>query len=97
MGYNTTVLKNTWNSIENPYRGINTTVVAPNGQKFEVQYHTKESFDLKNGEMHELYEKARVIEDDESEEALVLRKEMFRLSKTLTTPKDIERVKSYGK
>ncbi len=97
IGYNTTVLKNTWNSVKDPYRGINTTIVAPNGQKFEVQYHTKESFDLKNGEMHKLYEQARLIDDTESAEFLALRDKMFELSDTLTAPKGVERVKSYGK
>lgn len=94
-GYNTVVVKNSWYSKKNPYRGINTTIVAPNGQKFEVQYHTKESFDLKNGKMHELYERARLLDDD-SVELIELRKEMFALSKELHIPKGIERVKSYG-
>ncbi len=97
MGYNTIKLKNTWNSMENPYRGINTTVVASNGQKFEIQYHTKESFELKNGKMHELYEKARLIDDTESEEYIELKNKMFDLSDTLTAPKGVEKVKSYGK
>ena len=95
-GYNTVVLKNTWNDKKNPYKGINSTVVAPNNQKFEVQYHTKESYTTKE-EMHRMYEKARLLEDKESEEAIALREEMFRLSETLTPPKDIERVESYGK
>ena len=97
MGYNTTVLKNTWNSTKNPYRGINTIIVAPNGQKFEMQYHTRESFDLKNGEMHELYEQARSIEDKRSKEYIALQDKMFELSETLTVPSGIEEVKSYGR
>lgn len=97
MGYNTTVLKNTWKDVKNPYKGINTTVVAPNGQKFEIQYHTKESFDLKNGEMHKLYEQARLIADKDSAEYLELQDKMFELSDTLTVPNGVERVKSYGR
>lgn len=96
MGYNTSELKNTWNNSFDPYNGINTTVVAPNGQKFEVQYHTKESFDLKNGEMHKLYEQARLIEDKKSAEYLELQDKMYELSDALTVPSGIERVKSYG-
>ena len=96
MDYNTIRLKNTWNSTLDPYKGINTTVVAPNGQKFEVQYHTKESFEMKE-KMHELYEKQRLINDEFSDEYIKLSDEMFRLSNGLQPPKDIERVKSYGK
>lgn len=92
MGYNTVVLKNTWNSTKNPYRGINTMVVAPNGQKFEVQYHTRESYDTKE-QMHKLYEDWRIIEDKTSEEAIELSKEMASLSKRLTVPKNVEKVK----
>lgn len=40
------------------YRGINATVIAPNGQKFELQFHTPESFKFKN-DNHYLYEEAR--------------------------------------
>ena len=61
-GYETIKIKNTWNDKNNPYKGINTIVKDKDGFKFEVQYHTQESFNLKNNEMHELYEKARVLE-----------------------------------
>ena len=46
-GYNTVVLKNTWQDKLNPYKGINTTVVSLSNQKFEIQYHTQESFKAK--------------------------------------------------
>lgn len=96
MGYNTVKVKNSWLDAKNPYNGINTTVQAPNGQKFEIQYHTQESFDLKNGEMHELYEKQRVISDKKSEEYLELQDEMFALSDKLKVPDRISEVKKYG-
>jgi hypothetical protein len=41
------------------YRGINTTLISPNGQKFELQFHTPESFKLKM-DTHSLYEEARI-------------------------------------
>lgn len=40
------------------YRGLNTTFVSPNGQAFEVQFHTFESFAAKT-EMHVFYEEWR--------------------------------------
>ena len=42
--------------------------------------------------MHELYEKARVLEKN-SEEYLNLSKQMFDMSEKLHIPKDIEKVK----
>lgn len=91
-GYETIKIKNTWNDKNNPYKGINTIVKDKDGFKFEVQYHTQESFNLKNNEMHELYEKARALEKN-SEEYLNLSKQMFDMSEKLHIPKDIEKVK----
>ena len=93
-GYNTIRLKNTWGSTSNPYRGINTFVRAPNGQKFEVQYHTPESFALKNGELHDLYKKADAIEDKESKEYIDLQDLMFKLSDILEEPTGIRGIKN---
>jgi SPP1 gp7 family putative phage head morphogenesis protein len=92
-GYNTIEIKNTWTNKNNPYKGINTTVISPDGQKFELQYHTPESFTLKDGKLHELYEKQRLLTDVTSEEYLKLQQEMFELSDSLVKPKDIEKVK----
>lgn len=92
MGYNTIKVKNSWLNKDNPYNGINTIIQSSNGQKFELQYHTQESFDLKNGELHKLYEKQRVIEDKDSDEYNELGDRMFELSDKLTVPDHIERV-----
>ena len=92
-GYNTVRIKNTWGT-GSSYNGINTLIKDPNGQVFEMQYHTKESFDLKNEELHELYERQRKIVDDESEEYLKIEDQMIELSGKLKSPKNIERVKN---
>ena len=57
-----------------------------------MQYHTRESFDLKNGPLHELYEKRRMPTTSKTEKYR-LDNEMLELSKTLKVPKNIERVK----
>lgn len=59
-----------------------------------MQYHTPESFNLKNGELHTLYEKARLIEDRRSPEYLALQDKMFILSDKLIRPEQIEGVKN---
>ncbi len=69
------ILKNYWEKGDG-YQGINavfcihnktsviTSVVSPNGFKFELQFHTQQSFDVKMAN-HGLYEKLRVEKDPE--------------------------------
>ncbi|MFA9376242.1 MAG: minor capsid protein [Lachnotalea sp.] len=92
-GYNTIRIKNTWKP-KSQYKGINTSIKAPNGQMFEVQYHTQESFDLKNNELHKIYEKLRKLNDYESDEYIELEDKMIELSDKLITPKGITEVKN---
>ncbi len=77
-----------WN---NPYNGINTTIVSPDGQAFEVQFHTQESFDIKNGKMHELYGQWRVLPDSDPLKAK-LKGDMFELANNMTRPDNISEV-----
>lgn len=91
-GYNTIVVKNTWVREDSPYKGINTTLVAPNGQEFELQYHTPESFELKNGKLHELYEKQRILKNPMSKEYIQLQNQMVDLSDALTVPVNVQEV-----
>ena len=95
-GYVVLKVKNTWTDEKSSYKGINTQLQSEDGQMFELQFHTQESFDLKNGEMHTLYEKARVL-DPKSEEYLKLEDQMFELSEQLEVPDDIEKIKNYEK
>lgn len=92
MGYNTVKVTNSWDNDLNPYKGINTIVQAPNGQKFEIQYHTPESFAVKNGEMHRFYEEWRHLPRDSGKRA-ELETAMKKLSAPMIRPKNIERVK----
>ncbi|WP_018659900.1 minor capsid protein [Allofustis seminis] len=91
-GYTISKVKNTWIDPKSPYKGINTNVYSPEGYEFEIQYHTKESFDLKNGELHELYEKQRKIKDKNSPKYLEIDDQMFKLSKRLLVPNNIRSV-----
>lgn len=91
MGYNTSVVKNYWLDRKNAYNGINTIVKAPNGQKFELQYHTQESYAVKDT-MHGLYEKWR-MQDKGSLEAIELKKQMHQMSSAMEVPKNISEVK----
>ena len=62
-GYTLKRLKNTWDEKDATYRGININLVNPTGHIFELQVHTSESFELKNGELHAFYERKRKIRD----------------------------------
>lgn len=58
-GYTIAQVKNFW---KKPwaYKGINVTLADKNGRLFEVQFHTKNSFEVKDSkEMHGLYEEQR--------------------------------------
>lgn len=89
-GFEIVKVKNTWLT-DGPYKGVN-TVIKKYSISFEMQYHTQESFNLKNGPLHELYEKRRMPSTTKAEK-YKLDKEMLELSKTLKVPKNIERVK----
>lgn len=91
-GYTVSAVKNYWNNLENPYNGINANFLTPEKYEFELQFHTKGSFDLKNGPLHEIYEKFRVL-DPLSSEATKLKNEMDQLSKSLERPQNIDKVK----
>lgn len=95
LGYETIEVNNFWLDTLNPYNGINTVVKTPNGQRFELQYHTPESLEVKE-KMHALYEKKRVLQNQESEEALKYDEMMQKMAKSLKPPKNIEEVASSG-
>ena len=50
--------KNHWRD-DPEYKGINTRWVTPEGQRYEVQFHTAESFHAKQQVTHEAYERLR--------------------------------------
>lgn len=90
-GYNINVIKNTWKQ-NSPYKGINVVLESPNNLLFEVQFHTKESFELKNGELHTMYKRQRVIPKD-SAEYIDLKLTMIKLSSGLIHPRGVEEIK----
>ena len=91
-GYSIDKVKNTWDDDSNPYKGVNVQMTSPSGQKCEVQFHTPESFEAKNGEMHELYEKQRVLDSDDPRYA-EYEDEMWEISDNLERPSDVDRIR----
>ena len=91
-GYRTTIVKNTWDVPNASYRGINTTVESPDGVKFELQYHTPESYAMKD-HTHILYEQQRVL-DPEDPQAIALAEQMMREVASLQRPDGVEQIVS---
>lgn len=87
-GYKTIVVKNTWKN-DSAYKGVNTFIQNENGDVFEMQYHTQQSFDVKNGLLHKLYEKFRDLKTPIHEKEKLLL-EMRKLSSRIKIPEGIE-------
>lgn len=70
-------------------------VVSPDGQSFEIQFHTSDSFLLKNSpKMHELYKQSRILNPN-SIEYIECQDKMFELSSQLENPNDIETIQNF--
>jgi hypothetical protein len=57
-GYKMIYSKNHWRD-DPEYKGVNTRWITPEGQRFEVQFHTAESFHAKQQITHDSYERVR--------------------------------------
>lgn len=76
------------------YKGINTLVRDKKGNVFELQYHTPKSIEIKEGALHKLYEKQRLLNPVKDKELYKkLTDEMVSLSDMIDIPKGIERIK----
>jgi hypothetical protein len=61
-GYKKTWVTNTFLDKNASYKGINSTFSTKNGQSFELQFHTADTFDVKENINHSLFEEARLLE-----------------------------------
>ncbi|MBP5782338.1 MAG: hypothetical protein J6W04_02245 [Bacteroidales bacterium] len=92
-GYEVKLVKNFWTKPWE-YKGINVTAQDKKGRLFEIQFHTQNSFAVKDGPMHELYEKQRTLPIG-SKEYNRLTQEMLKLAeKEIITPKDVMEIKN---
>lgn len=92
-GYKVQRVKNTFNDDTKSYKGVNTVVESPTGYKFELQYHTPESIQVKEIN-HKLYEKARLDTTSEEEKAK-LRNEMNENSSKLKPIPKIDKINNF--
>lgn len=84
-------IKNTFRKDET-YKGINTNFTTPDGLIIEVQFHTPESFNVKQNLNHSLYEEQRVL-DPSDPKWVELDDQMAKNSDSIEIPPNIEKVK----
>ncbi len=82
--------KNHWLS-DPQYKGINTRWLAPGGGRFELQFHTPESFDAKENRTHRSYERLRSALTTWPERRELNRYERL-VSATVPRPEQVERI-----
>lgn len=92
-GYNILRVKNTLAVPNAFYRGVNTVVESADKTRFELQFHTPESFLVKQ-ENHVLYEKQRLPSTStEDQKRLIL--EMQKKTQDIETPKGVEAIQTF--
>lgn len=78
--------KNFWGNSD--YKGINTNWIDKDGQKFELQFHTKESLYVKETESHPIYERLRVEKSVSKKEEYM--EELREIWQKIRLPKDFD-------
>lgn len=86
-GYEKMKVSNTFQE-GNAYMGINTVFKTPEGTPFELQFHTPESFNIKQNINHALYEQARVLSPDDPM-VQQINDQMIQNSSTIKIPDNI--------
>jgi hypothetical protein len=95
-GYQMYESRNSWDGTE--YKGINTRWVTPEGQRFEVQVHTPESFHAKQYVTHHAYERLRNprTNDNERTELKAFQREVCSYIEIPDGARDIPEFKKEG-
>lgn len=96
LGYEMYQSKNSWSAAE--YKGINTRWVTADDRRFEVQFHTTESFHAKQCVTHDAYERIRnpLTSDEERHELEAFQREVSSWIKIPEGASDIPEFKKAG-
>ena len=103
-GYKINKAKNGWlvPDEKNYYNGFNCQIISPNGSKFELQFHTLNSFETKEFRTHKYYEIERDdknYSEDERKEATRIAYNIVKEAKDhggLKTPKNVENFANFS-
>jgi len=92
-GYTKVQVKNTFLP-DSPYKGVNTVYETPTGQRFELQFHSPESYNMKQSVTHTLYETARLPGTPRSVQNQLL-EQMRSNSSSVPQPDNIDLIKNF--
>ena len=87
-GYKVLKFKNTWGENQS-YQGINTNLLSPEGQQIELQFHTYDSWDVKEHANHAMYKKWDQPTTPRAEKE-VLHKKMVENQNKVPKPRGVE-------
>ena len=82
--------KNIGTTFDKGYRGINITVISSRKQVFELQFHIRASYELKN-ETHYFYEESRQSETL-PERKIEIAEKIIKLAQEVKTPKGVKKL-----
>ncbi len=94
-GFEVTEVDNKWLKQDAVYKGIHMTVRSPEGQSFELQFHSSESMAVKN-ENHKMYEEARKVGTSEARRK-ELQAKMKSNTASMPDPAGVDRLQNYKK
>jgi hypothetical protein len=89
-------LKNTWLDESSSYKGINVQMQGPDGQVFELQFHTPESFWAKDEGTHAIFEQMRQVPKG-SPEWNALNEQQMEIARKLQVPDGIDKIQPIKK
>lgn len=95
-GYNILRVKNTMGKESASYWGINTVVENPKGYRFELQFHTAQSFQVKQELNHSLYEEQR-SSNVSRQRFKELEEQMLSNNRMIKVPTNVSDIKSFDK
>ena len=94
-GYEPVKVFNTLKDEKASYRGINTNWRSGSGIKWELQFHTPQSYQIKTDVNHDPYEGFRNAQEGDYR-AGIIEKRMRKVSARIQTPEGIERIQDVG-
>lgn len=94
-GFEITEVDNKWLKQDAVYKGIHMTVKSPEGQSFELQFHSSESMAVKN-ENHKMYEESRKVGTSNARRA-ELESKMKSNTSSMPNPAGVEQLQNYRK
>ncbi len=94
LGYQMYYLKNYW--LNSEYKGVNSRWITPEGQRFEVQFHTGESFHAKHEGTHLAYERLRDPRTSDRERS-ELREFQREVARWVPIPEGAQEIANYRK